>query len=634
MSSADIRRPGLRKSMLRQSMMLTQDQIDDMKRVFDTIDDDHNGHIDLSELGKALELVGIKVPGYELRDMVSVCDREKDDVLDLEEFKGLYTQLKMKYDVKGQLQKLIKPTKEEIVVVKKETSLHTVRMEEQIAFSNWINLNLKDDPDCARHLPIANDGANLYEKCKDGILICKLINMSQNGTIHEQALNRPSKPGASLSVYQCHENLTLAIRSAQSIGCNIVNIGPDDLYEGRQHLVLGLVWQVIRIGLLAAINLLHHKELVALLEEGETLEELMQLSPEQILIRWVNYHLNRAQCGRQISNFTTDIKDSIAYIHLLNQIAPADAGVGTTPLHTADMTQRAELMLQEADKLKCRVFLTPAEVVKGTYNLNLAFVANLFNRYPALEMPTTEVEIIEETREEKTYRNWMNSMGVNPRVHYLYHDLIDGLVLFQLYDVIHPGIVDNKRVVKDFNKRRIVMEMIGNCNYAVELGNSCKFTLVGIAGKDIYDANKTLTLALLWQLMRAYTVSLLNKLKGHDPSVASSNIDKDIIVWANTKLKEAGKDCKISGFSDPVISRGRVIVDLIDAIKPGCINYNVVKAGDTDEEKLDNAKYAISIAWRQGARIYALPEDIVEVKSKMVMTIFACLMILDYEKSK
>ena len=27
----------------------------------------------------------------------------------------------------------------------------------------------------------------------------------------------------------------------------------------------------------------------------------------------------------------------------------------------------------------------------------------------------------------------------------------------------------------------------GNCNYAVELGHQCKFSLVGIDGKDIYD---------------------------------------------------------------------------------------------------------------------------------------------------
>lgn len=43
-----------------------------------------------------------------------------------------------------------------------------------------------------------------------------------------------------------------------------------------------------------------------------------------------------------------------------------------------------------------------------------------------------------------------------------------------------------------------------------------------------------------------------------------------------------------------------------------------------------NAKYAISMARKVGAKVYALPEDITEVKSKMVMTVFACLMARDY----
>lgn len=48
------------------------------------------------------------------------------------------------------------------------------------------------------------------------------------------------------------------------------------------------------------------------------------------------------------------------------------------------------------------------------------------------------------------------------------------------------------------------------------------------------------------------------------------------------------------------------------------------------QENLDNAKYAISLARKCGARVYALPEDITEVKPKMVMTVFACLMAMDY----
>ena len=37
------------------------------------------------------------------------------------------------------------------------------------------------------------------------------------------------------------------------------------------------------------------------------------------------------------------------------------------------------------------------------------------------------------------------------------------------------------------------------------------------------------------------------------------------------------------------------------------------------------------MARKIGARVYALPEDIVEVKPKMVMTVFACIMIKDYQ---
>ena len=71
----------------------------------------------------------------------------------------------------------------------------------------------------------------------------KMINKSQPDTIDERTINK----GGKLSIYQKHENLPLALNSAQSIGCNIVNIGPEDLQQGKPHLVLGLLWQIIRV---------------------------------------------------------------------------------------------------------------------------------------------------------------------------------------------------------------------------------------------------------------------------------------------------------------------------------------------------------------------------------------------------
>ncbi len=59
----------------------------------------------------------------------------------------------------------------------------------------------------------------------------------------------------------------------------------------------------------------------------------------------------------------------------------------------------------------------------------------------------------------------MNSMGVSPFVNRLYSDLQDGLVIFQLYDIIKPGTVDWKKVNTKFHKIKIMMEKIGKSGF-------------------------------------------------------------------------------------------------------------------------------------------------------------------------
>merc|ERR1719225_17289 len=127
--------------------------------------------------------------------------------------------------------------------------------------------------------------------------------------------------------------------------------------------------------------------------------------------------------------------------------------------------------------------------------------------------------------------------------------------------------------------------------------------------------------------MRSYTLSVLSSL-----NTSNAKVEIEIIKWVNEKLTASGKaDSKINSFQDSKIATARPIIDLIDAIKPGVINYELLQEnGGTYEEDLANAKYALSMARRIGARVYALPEDIVEIKHKMVMTVFACLMSKDY----
>ncbi|KAI6181280.1 hypothetical protein M3Y98_00812000 [Aphelenchoides besseyi] len=611
--------------------MPTTEQIAELTEMFPTLTINGSGQISAGELQSALKVCGVDIPGYQLRERLQKYGDPK--ALNYNQFSELADELaEQKNAETNQWKKRIGSVTgvyqvQSAAEVGVDEIVHTIRVEEELAFSNWINSNLSEDPDLKRHLPV-NTGGDLYTKIQDGLIICKLINLAVPGTIDERAVNKKN-----LNTYTKLENLTLCLMSSQAIGCNIVNIDNHDLSKGRPHLVLGLLWQIIRIGLFREIDLVHVPGLFRLLREGETLDDLRRLTPEQILIRWVNYHMDRAGVGRHLSNFTSDVTDSEIYTHLIHQIAPSAAGVSLSPLNVQGNVNRANSMLNEANKIQCREFVTANDVATGNYKLNLAFVANMFNRYPALPDPdadeiiTTDMEGIEETREEKTYRNWMNSLGVDPYVHFLYSDLQNGLVMFELFEFIRPGIVNWKRVVKVFRKLQGMMDQIQNCNYAIELGKQLNFSLVGIQGKDIYDGNQTLTLALVWQLMRAYTLTVLAQCAQSGDRLAT---DREIINWVNEKLKSSGKDSRIKSFQDSAISNAWPVLHLIDAIKPGTINYELVQSNGGPEANLENAKYAITSGRKIGAKIYALPEDIVEVQPKMVLTVFATLMALDY----
>lgn len=106
-----------------------------------------------------------------------------------------------------------------------------------------VNINYLVVALVGKYLPIKEEEKEaLFKAMEDGILLCKLINWAVPGTVDERAINKKK-----LNVYNIHENQTLVLNSAMAIGCNIVNIGAQDLIEGKPHLVLGLLWQVIRV---------------------------------------------------------------------------------------------------------------------------------------------------------------------------------------------------------------------------------------------------------------------------------------------------------------------------------------------------------------------------------------------------
>ncbi|MFS7911843.1 putative calponin domain, CH domain superfamily, fimbrin/Plastin [Helianthus anomalus] len=71
----------------------------------------------------------------------------------------------------------------------------------------------------------------------------KLINAMVPNMINEWTINTKRV----LYPWGRNENHTLCLNSAKAIGCTIVNIGNQDLDEGRPHLVLGLIYQIKKV---------------------------------------------------------------------------------------------------------------------------------------------------------------------------------------------------------------------------------------------------------------------------------------------------------------------------------------------------------------------------------------------------
>lgn len=501
---------------------------------------------------------------------------------------------------------------------------HTINEDERTEFTRHINAVLAGDPDIGHLLPFPTDTFQMFDECKDGLVLAKLINDSVPDTIDERVLNRPGKKIKQLNAFHMTENNNIVINSAKGIGCSVVNIGSQDIIEVREHLILGLIWQVIRRGLLGKIDIKLHPELYRLLEDDETLEQFLRLPPEQILLRWFNYHLKNAKWERRVSNFSTDVKDGENYTILMNQLSPENCSRG--PLQTRDLLQRAEQVLQNAEKLDCRKFLTPTSLVAGNPKLNLAFVANLFNTHPGLD-PITEEEKLEiedfdaeGEREARVFTLWLNSLDVKPSVNSLFDDLRDGTVLLQAYDKVIPGSVNFRHVNKPpaSGGEMSRFKAVENTNYAIELGKQNRFSLVGIQGADITDGQRTLTLGLVWQLMRKDITNTLAALAQHLGKREMT--DPEMVKWANDMSRKGGRNSQIRSFKDPAIGSGIFLLDVLNGMKSSYVDYDLVTPGKTDDDAYANAKLAISIARKMGATIWLVPEDICAVRSRLVTT--------------
>ncbi|KAL3821630.1 hypothetical protein ACJIZ3_007535 [Penstemon smallii] len=562
----------------------------------------------------------------EIKDIFTESSSDLDQEVDFESFLRAYLNLQARATAKVGDSKTSSPflkTSSSFLKATTTTLRHTISESEKSSYVSHINNFLGEDPFLKKYLPIDPSANALFDLAKDGVLLCKLINVAVPGTIDERAINTKGD----LNPWERNENHTLCLNSAKAIGCTVVNIGTQDLVEARPHLVLGLISQIIKIQLLADLNLKKTPQLVELVEDSKDVEELISLPPEKLLLKWMNFHLKKAGYKKQVANFSSDLKDGEAYAHLLNALAPEHGT--TTTLDTKDPTERANLIIEQAEKLDCKRYVTPKDIVEGSPNLNLAFVAQIFQHRNGLSVDTKKISFAEmmtddaqTSREERCFRLWINSLGVDTYVNNLFEDVRTGWVLLEVLDKASPGSVNWKQATKPPIK--MPFRKVENCNQVISIGKELNFSLVNVAGNDIVQGNKKLILAFLWQLMRFSMLQLLKNLRSH--AQGKEITDTDILNWANNKVKKSGRTFQMESFKDKSLSSGIFFLELLSAVEPRVVNWSLVTKGETDEDKKLNATYIISVARKLGCSIFLLPEDIMEVNQKMILTLTACIM--------
>ena len=581
------------------------------EKIFKGFDKNKNGVMEKNEFLELLHALGYRdfkqADAERLMEGVEIKDPEH---MTFTEFLMMMKKLVDK-DGKIQLDSFINKAGKAMVRVSKgdnSMQFQTFSEEERTAYVKVINSSLADDPVCKKYLPIDPDSNEVFDRIKDGVLLCKLINKAQEGTIDERVINTKEN----MNIFQQVENLNLAISASKSIGLNVIGLNYDSIMDGKNYImVLGLMWQVVKLVVLHNIQLKHHPELIRLLNPGE-----------QLLLRWFNYHLKAANYDKKITNFSGDVKDSEKYTILLNQLNKNLCD--KSALNEPDKKKRAKKVIDNSKKLGAESYITPDDIVAGNSKLNTLFVASIFNAYPGLD-PATEEEMyeaaklldddVEGAREERAFRMWINSLGLTGddgepiHINNLYEESKDGILMLRTLDKIKPGVVNWKIVDKKPNNP---FKKTVNCNEVIDASKKSKYHIVGIGGGDIRDGNKKYILAIVWQMMRE-----------HSLQVIGGKTEEELISWGNERVDD---DLKVKSLKDKKLGNSLYFINIMKSIEPRSINWDIVVTdNDDDESKQNNAKYAISIARKLGATVFLVWEDIAEVKSKLLLTFLASL---------
>ena len=303
-------------------------------RSFKNFDTNKDGHIKDEEFKALLKEMGrTDVSDEQIKELFTKYDSNSDGKIDWHEYLEMVLQIQEEQRSFGRQNTDGKTASTTGFV---EGTKHSYELEEKHTIARLFNNVLDNDEFVGERFPIDPESDDLWHVMADGMVLIRLLCAIDKDAIDMRAVNK-GKNGT-CNIFETRQNIQLGIAAATG-RIKLIGVDASVFLEKKPHMLLGVCWQMARLIAVQKIALKDCPEIYRLLKDGEELSELMKLPAEELLIRWINYHLRKAGQERQVTNLGKDLQDSFAIYHVLNQLDKQACPL--THINDEDMKERA-----------------------------------------------------------------------------------------------------------------------------------------------------------------------------------------------------------------------------------------------------------------------------------------------------
>eukprot|EP01084_Bolivina_argentea_P181239 313040_1 len=523
------------------------------------------------------------------------------------------------------------------ILMKDAVYLNRELPDEKSDFSDYTNLYIPIDP-INKH--------RVFGTLYDAAECCDFLAKVNPDMIDSRVVHRPSslEEPYPLTERQVLENVNLLLASCKAMALILPSYQAHTWLNRKLHapLLVAVLHNLCKERLKNYVNMEKHPEIIRLLTASELNDDPEKirnlLTADEVLKRWINMSLGRST-GADIGNYGADLYNT------LRKNDPNFANKSPALNNGIMNKAAAEAFINFVrNDMGIDTNIQPEDVLDGNLKLEELMAAQIFDLNNGLAPLSSDEQNkykafwTDDNPNDDAYLPWLNSqLPPHMKIGNLYRDLSDGIILAHILERSNPGSINWKKMRKQIRHK---FDKVANCNYVYDvMKKKFPFTLVGIAGPDIVDGRQKYIHTILWQIMRYQATKQLSALAFDGKSVT----DKDILKWSTeTHEKLQDKRAKTAkSFRDRSLTTCVFYIELLKVISDeGFVNDDLVDydveplASSQDEfmkERCLNARYCISLIRRYGGDVFLLPEDLVIMEPKAVLSVYAAIMTIDFQ---